>query len=269
MADYIKRARGAPAGLFEAEAAGLEWLAQPGFVSVAEPYEVGRTFLRMERIATGAPNAEAAHRFGAGLARLHGAGAPAFGYTPSDHAFFGPLESPFALQRLRTADFTEFWSARLGHVASLAARGLGEAWRGVQDAIDAVGSGVFAGIAGGDPEPPARVHGDLWSGNLIWAGAARQRTHAVLIDPCAHGGHPLEDLALLELFGAPYLDVIFTGYEAQRRQLGRGLPTDWRRDLPVHLFFALLAHVHLFGSGFTQRTAQVAQQIVARADELR
>ena len=54
-----------------------------------------------------------------------------------------------------------------------------------------------AGLA----EPPSRIHGDLWAGNVLWSGEA-----GWLIDPAAHGGHRETDLATLALFGAPHLD---------------------------------------------------------------
>ncbi len=47
-----------------------------------------------------------------------------------------------------------------------------------------------------DGRPPARIHGDLWAGNVLYA-----RGGVVLIDPAAHGGHGQTDLAMLELFG--------------------------------------------------------------------
>ena len=34
----------------------------------------------------------------------------------------------------------------------------------------------------------------------------------VLIDPAAHGGHGLTDLAMLHLFGAPHLELITAAY---------------------------------------------------------
>ena len=51
----------------------------------------------------------------------------------------------------------------------------------------------------GPPEPPARLHGDLWSGNVLWDREGR----AWLIDPAAYGGHREVDLAMLQLFGSP------------------------------------------------------------------
>ena len=47
-------------------------------------------------------------------------------------------------------------------------------------------------------EPPARIHGDLWSGN-VHAGADGRPW---LIDPAAHGAHREMDLAMLDLFGS-------------------------------------------------------------------
>ena len=54
----------------------------------------------------------------------------------------------------------------------------------------------------GPAEPPSRIHGDCWSGNVLWSGGS-----GWLIDPAAHGGHRETDLAMLTLFGAPYLDL--------------------------------------------------------------
>ena len=44
-------------------------------------------------------------------------------------------------------------------------------------------------------DKPARIHGDLWSGNVMWTADSGQ-SEAVLIDPAAHGGHREEDLAI-------------------------------------------------------------------------
>ena len=75
----------------------------------------------------------------------------------------------------------------------------------------------------GDPEPPARIHGDLWNGNVLW-----QDDGAVVIDPAAHGGHREADLAMLALFGLPYLDRVRDAYN-EVAPLAEG----WPDPLPV------------------------------------
>ena len=60
----------------------------------------------------------------------------------------------------------------------------------------------------GPAEPPSRLHGDCWSGNVLWSGG-----RGWLIDPAAHGGHRETDLAMLALFGAPFLDRILASYD--------------------------------------------------------
>ena len=68
---------------------------------------------------------------------------------------------------------------------------------------------------------------------------------AVLIDPAAHGGHRETDLAMLALFGCPYLADVLDGYQSVR-PLARG----FRQRIGLHQLYPLLAHVVLFGGGY-------------------
>jgi fructosamine-3-kinase len=90
-------------------------------------------------------------------------------------------------------------------------------------------------------EPPARLHGDLWNGNVHWAADGRVR----LIDPAAHGGHRETDLAMLHLFGCPHLDRILASYQEVSP-----LVDGWRDRVGVHQLFPLLVHAALFGRGY-------------------
>src|SRR5690625_2182614 len=92
MSDFLKTRPGAPGGFFAAEAAGLRWLAEPSAVPVVEVLETGADFVRLARVEPAPPSAAAAQEFGRGLARLHDAGAPGFGWAPADTAWFGPLD---------------------------------------------------------------------------------------------------------------------------------------------------------------------------------
>ena len=58
-------------------------------------------------------------------------------------------------------------------------------------------------------EPPARLHGDLWNGNVLWG----QDGQVWLIDPAAYGGHRELDLAMLALFGMPHLPRVLDAYQ--------------------------------------------------------
>lgn len=258
--DFVKQRQAAPEGFFAAEAAGLQWLADPDAVPVVEVVDHGEDFLRLRRLDETGPDAAAAVDFGRRLARLHDAGASGFGWSPAAPAFFGPLDAPFEVSTESETSFSEFWTAgRLSPLLSAVEGDLStEETATIASAVEAIADGAFDGISGEGVEAPARVHGDLWAGNLMWTSDG-----CTLIDPAAHGGHRLEDLALLALFGTPFLDEIFSGYEQTHP-----MPEDWRHDLPVHSFFALLAHVRIFGRGFLGQTLSAAGAITARADDL-
>lgn len=260
-APFVKSRAGAPSGFFAAEAAGLRWLAEPGAVPVVEVLEVRDDALHLVRLESASPDAESARDLGARLARLHDAGAPGFGWAPGDSAWFGPLTDPFEVPSDSRDSFARFWAEdRLRPLLASCTSTLGsDGSARVEAAIDTIADGSFDGICGQEPEPPARVHGDLWSGNVMWTGGG-----AVLIDPAAHGGHRLEDLAMLSLFGAPHLEQIYAGY-----QQSHPLPTGWREDLCAHVLFGLLAHVHLFGSGYVAQAVSTADAVVTRARHLR
>ena len=108
-------------------------------------------------------------------------------------------------------------------------------------------------------EPPARLHGDLWSGNVLWAPDG-----AWLIDPAAHGGHRETDLAMLALFGCPHLDRVLAAYDE-----AAPLADGWRDRVPLHQLFPLLVHVVLFGRGYAAQAWPRPARPWARAEPAR
>jgi fructosamine-3-kinase len=91
-----------------------------------------------------------------------------------------------------------------------------------------------------DDEPPARLHGDLWAGNVMWTPQG-----ATLIDPAAHGGHRETDLAMLALFGLPHLDDVLAAYDDERP-----LRPGWRRRTALHQLYPVGVHAVLFGGHY-------------------
>ncbi|MEL7975144.1 fructosamine kinase family protein [Isoptericola sp. F-RaC21] len=252
MVDTFRKSRpDAPLGFFTTEAAGLRWLAVPGGPRVARVLDVGPDHLDLGRVAAARPTADAARDLGRRLAVLHGAGADGFGVLPPGAAsgWFGPLDDPLPLVAGTWGDWPAFYAhARLRPVAAQGRE------RGVLTGQDAAAVervcgrlGALAGPAA--REAPARVHGDLWSGNVLWSPGPAGSAEAVLIDPAAHGGHREADLAMLALFGAPHLEEIVAGYEAERP-----LAPGWRDRLALHQLYPLAVHAVLFGGGYVEQT---------------
>jgi fructosamine-3-kinase len=237
----IKTRPHAPDGFFEAEARGLRWLAEPGVAEVAQVLGVQADCVILGWIEPSRPTPEAAAGLGRMLARLHASGAETFG--ADEDGFIGMLPMPN-----KPADtWPEFFAVRriLPYLKLAADRGHVE-----PDAVDAVESVVrrIVDLAGPD-EPPARVHGDLWSGNIVW----NLERHGVLVDPAAHGGHRETDLAMLALFGLPQLPRVLASY-AEVTPLADG----WEERQPLHQLFPLLVNAAQFGGRYGQLAGEAA-----------
>lgn len=247
---FTKSDPSAPDGFFEAEAAGLAWLAEAGGVPCVKVARVASGVIELEELRGVRPSREAARRFGELLARTHAAGAPAFGAAPSGwrgRCYIGRRE----MSVVEHAAWSDFYpQERVRPYAEQAvARGnlSADGFRLVQRACDLIQSGIFD-----DGEPPARLHGDLWSGNVMWTP-----TGVVVIDPAAHGGHRETDLAMLVLFGAPFLDDILTGYDK-----AAPLAPGWHARLPIHQMFPLAVHAVGHGPSYGMELERAARAVL-------
>src|SRR5690606_35946578 len=171
------------------------WLGEAGALRVPQVLAVSGEgdpvpFLALEYLAPGR-SADHEVALGRGLAALHRHGAPAFGLDHDN--FLATLEQ----DNTPTDDWASFYiprrldpQVRLAVDAGVAPRSWVAAFDRLYARMDELA---------GPPEPPARLHGDLWSGNLH----ADERGAPVLIDPAVYGGHREVDLAMLQLFGSP------------------------------------------------------------------
>ncbi|MCC5477604.1 fructosamine kinase family protein [Streptomyces barringtoniae] len=245
--------RGDAPGAVRAEVAGLRWLAAADAVRVPAVLGHDERWMVTERVATGRPDPEAAHHFGQALAALHAAGASDFGAAPPG----GPEDAFIGLAPMRNTPGDDWPGWYAEHRVLPYVRGAVDSGT-LRPGEAAVFERVCARLPdlAGPAEPPARLHGDLWNGNVLWGADGEVR----LIDPAAHGGHRETDLAMLQLFGCPHLDRVLAGYE-ETAPLAPG-----RHDrVGVHQLFPLLVHAVLFGRGYAEQALTVARSALSLA----
>ncbi|MFL6133372.1 MAG: fructosamine kinase family protein [Nocardioidaceae bacterium] len=234
----VKTRPHAPEDFFHTEAAGLRWLAAAGGVGIPEVLAAETDCLILTWVESSRPSPEAAERLGRELAATHRSGAPVFGSQSGVDGYVGTLPLP----NRPTDSWPEFYATRrlLPYLKLASDRG------GITDsdatAVERVANRIddLAGPA----EPPARLHGDLWSGNLVWGRDGR----VWVVDPAAYGGHRETDLAMLGLFGCPQLERVLSAYHEVSP-----LADGWTERMPLHQLFPLLVHACLFGWGSSGR----------------
>ncbi len=239
---------------------------QSGGPRVVQVDTWGDDYLDIERISPASATAEAAFAFGRALAHMHDYGADFFGQAPADYAgdcYFGPLQDPVIMDRGEWTDPVSYYAegrllpmVRLGVKRGLLTQADMELTETVCDALPEA-------MGGAAEDKPARVHGDLWSGNVMWTrtspeGAQMDEVEAVLIDPAAHGGHREEDLSMLSLFGMSYMSEILRGYQTVH-PLKRGFED--RRVL--WQLYPIAGHCVFFGGGYISQYRSMCKQVLA------
>ncbi|WEV71698.1 fructosamine kinase family protein [Bifidobacterium sp. ESL0790] len=262
MATYRKSRAFAPKGFFECEGRGLQWLGEAqeqGGPKVVDVYGWSDGWLDIERVNSCSPTPKAAHDFGAALAHMHDAGADYFGSAPAGYegtCYFGPLQDPVPMATSTWTSVVDYLAE--GRLIPMVKLGIE---RGsldksdlelTQEVIDALPK--LLGPAADDK--PARVHGDLWSGNVMWS-ADFGDPQAVLIDPAAHGGHREEDLAMLNLFGMPYLDEIIDGYQSVHP-----LKKGFEERITIWQLYPIAGHCVFFGGGYVSEYRAMCRSLL-------
>jgi fructosamine-3-kinase len=230
---FAKAAAGLPSGLLDVEAAGLRWLGEVPGVRVPAVVAATAEVLVLEWIEPGARTAATDEALGRGLAALHRAGAPTFGWHRDGFIGVVPQRNTPSC-----GDWCAFWVTR--RIEPLVARAVaaGSLAPRARPLVDRLADRL-PGWAG-PTEPPARVHGDLWHGNVHVDRDGRPW----LVDPAAYGGHREVDLAMLHLFGPP--GPAFAAAYDQAFPLAAG----WRERLALWQLEPLLTHTVMFGGRY-------------------
>lgn len=267
MGTFTKRGTPQSTSL-EGEAAALRWLAQgepAGGMPVVEVLSASPYELVERRVVSGVPSVAAAERVGAALAITHALGASWWG-APPDGWQGAYLIDGSVTPTVDEHDAPSTWGAFFAEWRIMAylrqARDVGAVDEDEAKVFERVANRLAEGVYDA-PQPDllvsagkqvARIHGDLWAGNLMWDANPGNPVGAVLIDPMAHGGHAETDLAMLALFGCQKLGRIVAAYDE-----ASPLADGWRDRVRLHQLAPLLHHCALFGRSYTRRALEAAR----------
>ena len=243
----VNRASKLP-GLFEKEVKGLNTLKEASSLKVPQPLLNGfyreYCYLMMEYISSERSEGEEFWTsFGKGLAELHKNTQATFGLDYDN--YIGSLVQ----KNSKCKNWSDFFiESRLQFQEQLALdQGM------IDSSIQLLLSKLYSKIPDIFPdEPPALLHGDLWSGNFL-AGSQKK---AVIFDPAIYFGNREMDLAMTYLFGG------FDGQFYHAYQSHYPLKDGWEKRIEICNLYPLLVHVNLFGSAYAQRLKSSLKHLI-------
>ncbi len=231
-------------GMFEAEAKGLALLAASQCISIPEVIGVGEAgnsaFLVLEMIELNPATTTLWEDFGQSLAQLHRSTQPLFGLDHSNYIGSLPQHN-----KAHASWVSFFIEERLepqlkmarddGPMGATTVKQFERLYRRLEEIFPA--------------EPPALLHGDLWSGNFEIGNNGK----AWIFDPAVYYGHREMDLGMTKLFGG-FNHLFYTAYNN-----AYPLAPNWEERVDICNLYPLLVHVNLFGGGYLRSIENIVK----------
>ena len=232
-------------GMFEMEADGLEALRNnsalviPGIIK--QGIEKDQQWLLLQWMEKEAPAKNSLQDFGTALANMHQQPQLYFGWHRNN--YIGSLQQANA-QYPNWADF--YTQCRVMPLVKMLfdSGAFSKTDRDAAASLCKKAGDIFP------PEPAALLHGDLWSGNYMFATDGK----VAIFDPAVYYGHREMDIGMTKLFGGfsqPFYDAYHETYPLEK---------GWQHRLPLTQLYPLLVHAVLFGGHYIQS----ATEIIAR-----
>ncbi|RDB06442.1 fructosamine kinase family protein [Runella aurantiaca] len=233
--------------MFEKEASGLSLLRRTNAIHIPEVHGYGknggRAYLIQEFVENGGQHPDFWQTFGRSLAELHSHTQPFFGLNFDNYLGLLEQNNAFCVNGI---DF--FVEKRLRPQAGLALYN------------NLIGSDLYSRLERFYPllknllptEPPALIHGDLWSGNFL----INEHGRVSLIDPAPYYGFREAELAFTHLFGG-FDDEFYENYQ-------ESFPFEphFETRIPIYNLYPLLVHVNLFGRSYLPPIERLVKRYV-------
>jgi len=231
--------------MFQQEADGLEALRNNCSLVVPEVIKYGvvhdRQWLLLQWIEKGTVNKNTMHQFGTALANMHQTPQPGFGWH-SDN-YIG------SLQQVNKQYNNWFECYTHNRIIPLVKTLFDKQIFSKQDADHAAAFCKHSTVLFPE-EPPALLHGDLWSGNYL----INTDGMAVIFDPAVYCGHREMDLGMTKLFGG-FSEQFYDAYHD-----ACPLENGWQKRLPLTQLYPLLVHAVLFGGHYVSGARDIMRK---------
>ena len=227
--------------LIKAEVAGLNALRASGAVPTPEiiAFHEGDKeipqFLVLELLQEGSKDKQSNRQLGELLANVHRCTNDSFGFDQDN--YIGELEQINVFEKRWGTFYRRYRLEVQGDLGVKRGWLRGDLWDAFQSALPKIEQELNA-LA----EPPALLHGDLWSGNVFWSVDG-----PILIDPAVYFGNREVDIAFMQFFNN-FDPEVYSHYN-------KNLPLSdgYARRKDIYNLYHVMKYANMFGGSYPER----------------